>query len=480
MARIGDTIQAGLNTYDPSPYLQAQQRATSAIGSSIASGIGAVGDAIKDRRDKKDSIKTSKELAKAMATLFPESASAMEPIIAQLDDEETPLSQRAALGAQIGEFINMGVQKSRDTALMDFERQKIGLEGRRVAIAEAMPQLEADALQNAAISQNDIQLNDALSRFSAIAEMEAPLGDKLPDMTGTQELISKYIEEGEGQKALNAVESYEKARIKQMEPLMAADPGLRLTEIPDVDATGQPINRSVFVSPQGDLLDLNRQPINQTAPVDGMVLPPRNDIPQEQQRRIQPMPNVGLGIRPATSAVTPTQAKIEEAKLAEIEQNLTKQADIKKSALAGAEETLKLIDELPTHPGFAEAVGAGFYRALGAIPGIPDDLTPAGADKAGAVSKIETLQAGAFLTAIQQLRGLGALSNTEGEKLQAAAANLNRKQSEEDFKKSLLTYRRQVQRVVEELKSTTGAASPAAPATSAADRLKAAKSRLGQ
>jgi len=328
--------------------------------------------------------------------------------------------------------------------------------------------------QNAAVSENDIQLNDALSRFTAISEMEAPLGDKLPDMTGTQDLISKYIKEGDGQKALNAVESYEKARIKQMEPLMAADPGLRLTEIPDVDATGQPISRSVFVSPQGDILDINRQPLNPLAPVDGTVLPPRDDVPQEQGRRIQPMPNAGLGIRPAVSAVTPTQAKIEEAKLAEIEQNLTKQTDMKRSALAGAEETLKLIDELPTHPGFQEAVGAGFYNSVGGIPGIPDDWTPGGTDKAGAVSKIEKLQAGAFLTAIQQLRGLGALSDAEGKKLEAAAANLNRKQSEEDFKKSLLDYRRQVERVVNEIKSGTGAPS-AAPTPSATDRLRAAK-----
>lgn len=485
--RIGDTIQAGLNTYDPSPYLQAQQRATSAIGSSIASGIGAVGDAIKDQRDKKDKVKTGIKIADAMATLYPNLAKPLAPIIESMKDGELRLSEQAALADQLDMMIKAGAQQSRDTALMNLQTEQLGLDKRRVVIAEAMAQREADALQGAAISENDIQLNDALSRFSAIAEMEAPLGKRLPDMTGTQELISKYIKDGEGQKALNAVESYEKARIKQMEPLMTADPGLRLTEIPDVDANGQPINRSVFVSPQGDLLDLNRQPINQTAPVDGMVLPPRNDIPQEQQRRIQPMPNVGLGIRPATSAVTPTQAKIEEAKLAEIQQSLTKQADMKKSALAGAEETLKLIDELPTHAGFAEAVGAGFYRGLGAIPGIPDDLTPAGTNKAGAVSKIETLQAGAFLTAIQQLRGLGALSETEGDKLQAAAANLNRNQSEEDFKNSLLIYRSKVLRVVEELKSTTGEGSPGAPTPSATDRtnaatdrINAAKVRLGQ
>jgi len=487
--RIGDYIQAGLNTYDPSPYLQAQQRATSAIGDSIGAGIGAVGDAIEDQRKKKDKVKTGIKIADAMATLYPNLAKPLAPIIEGMKDGELRLSEQAALADQLDMMIKAGAQQSRDTALMNLQTEQLGLDKRRVTIAEAMPQREADALQNAAISENDIQLNDALSRFSAIAEMEAPLGEKLPDMTGTQELISKYIKEGEGQKALNAVESYEKARIKQMEPLMAADPGLRLTEIPDVDATGQPINRSVFVSPQGDLLDLNRQLINQAAPVDGMVLPPRNDIPQEQQRRIQPMPNVGLGIRPATSAVTktPTEQALDETKLKLAEQELkgaestvAKEQSTKQASLANAEDAVKLIDTLKEHPGFEAAVGSGFSKTV-----LRQDDPIRGTERAGAVAIIDQLKGQAFLNAIQQLRGLGALSDAEGAKLQQAAARLDPNQGEKDFNAALEEYKTMIQAGIDRAKAgqlAPGAqAAPAlTPTPSATDRLKAAKARLGQ
>ena len=284
---------------------------SSAISSVMNAGL----DVVKDRREKKDTIKTSKELAKAMAVLYPESSGAMQPIIDQLDNEESPLGDRAALGSKIGEFINMGVQKSRDNALMDLEKQRLGYEGRRVSIAEAMPKTEADLAQKTALSENDINLNDALSRFTAIAEMETPLGDKLPEMKETQNLISKYIKEGNGQKALNAVESYEKARIKQMEPLMAQDAGPRLTKIGGTDALGKPIEQDVFVTPEGGLFDIQGQPLNPPAATDGMVLPPRDDVPQE--RRAQPMPQTKLGVRPVRS-LTQTPEQIQEIRRAEM------------------------------------------------------------------------------------------------------------------------------------------------------------------
>jgi hypothetical protein len=351
MARIGDYINPSLAQYDPSPYLQAQQRATSVIGGSIASGIGAVGDAIEDRKQKKDTVKTSKELAKAMATLYPEAAGALEPVISQLDDEEMPLSQRAALGSQIGEFINLGVQKSRDNALMNLEVQRLGLDERRVAIAEAMPQIEREQAMGAAVSENDIQLNDALSRYTAIAEMEAPLADKLPEMKASQDLISKYIEQGDGQKALNAVESYEKARIKQMEPLMEPGAGPRLTKIGGTDAFGRPIEKDVFVTPQGGLFDISGQPLNQSVPIDGTVLPPRSDVPQEQERRIQPMPQTQLGVRPVRSI---TQSPEELQQIRRGEMGDKRLADVQAGANSLADnlpnlyETKALLEEVRT------------------------------------------------------------------------------------------------------------------------------------
>jgi len=141
MARIGDYIQAGLNTYDPSPYLQAQGNATASIGNSIAGGIGVVGDAIKDDREKKDKVKTGIKIAEAMTVLYPNTQKALTPIIESLKNNEFRLSEQAALADQLDVMINAGMQQSRDNAMMNLEVQRLGLDERRVAIAEAMPQM---------------------------------------------------------------------------------------------------------------------------------------------------------------------------------------------------------------------------------------------------------------------------------------------------------------------------------------------------
>jgi 3D (Asp-Asp-Asp) domain-containing protein len=213
MARIGDYIDAGLNTYDPSPYLQASGDASRSIGASIGAGIGAIGDVVKDRRDKKDTIKTSKELAKAMATLYPEAAGALEPIIGLLDDEETPLSQRAALGAQIGEFINMGVQQSRDKAMLD-------LEGRGMKIREdqfAIDKEEAETRSKMLADELDKRNKDESLRDQTAAAIAPGLLNQVLQQTAAMEQSGQQvgIPSKTLQDALNAAEPGQQMQIAE-------------------------------------------------------------------------------------------------------------------------------------------------------------------------------------------------------------------------------------------------------------------------
>jgi len=448
--------------------------------SAISSAVGAVGDMVKDRREKKDKIKVSKELAKALSTLYPESAGAVMPIIESLDNEELPLSQRAALGEQIGTLINMGVEKNRNEALM-------ALDERRVRVAERGLDVEADRYTQqsqsavaAAMSENDVAAQEALSRYTAIKDMEAPIIGQLPKMDKSEDLITKYLDEGAGTKALNAVEAYETARMKQMEPLLGA-PGMKLTKIGGTDAAGMPIDIDAFVTPSGDLLDINRQPLNAPqGPATQGGLPATPDgatdalLPSlEQTRRTVPMPNMPtIGIRPSGTPTprTPTQQALDETRLKLAEQEVktaestvAKEQSTKQASLANAQDAVALIDRLQTHPGFEAAVGTSL------TPG----FVPA-TDRKGAEAIIEQLKGQAFLNAIQQLRGLGALSDAEGAKLQQAAARLNADQSEADFKQALNEYKGIVQQGIERLSKQSGG-QPAAPAQSAADRLRALK-----
>lgn len=60
-----------------------------------------------------------------------------------------------------------------------------------------------------------------------------------------------------------------------------------------------------------------------------------------------------------------------------------------------------------------------------------------GTDAADFAAEVETLKAQTFLPMVQQLRGMGALSNAEGEKLNAAVGALRFDMSEKAFNESL-------------------------------------------
>lgn len=165
---------------------------------------------------------------------------------------------------------------------------------------------------------------------------------------------------------------------------------------------------------------------------------------------------------------TPTEQALDEARLkklgAEVENkeaDLAKQTDAKATAKASAENALTLIDQLRKHPGFTSAVGVSL------TPG----FLPA-TDRKGAESIIDQLKGQAFLTAIQQLRGLGALSDAEGAKLQQAAVRLDASQSEKDFMIALSDYEKQIREALGRLGGASAQASPAADYSSRLRSLK--------
>ncbi len=112
------------------------------------------------------------------------------------------------------------------------------------------------------------------------------------------------------------------------------------------------------------------------------------------------------------------------------------------SDMRAAETALQDIDALRNHPALANNGnpiqnfvdgGVGMSSFANARPG------SAGYDLQ---QRVEQLGAGAFLTAIDQLRGMGALSNTEGETARRAITRLNTGLSEQDFLAALADYER--------------------------------------
>ncbi|MFW1812974.1 hypothetical protein ACG9HX_16980, partial [Acinetobacter ursingii] len=76
--------------------------------------------------------------------------------------------------------------------------------------------------------------------------------------------------------------------------------------------------------------------------------------------------------------------------------------------------------------------GADYYptQAAAALNTFNPVGGSSGDDRADSIALIETLGSQAFLSQSPAIKGLGQLSNVEGDKLQAAFQNLGRKQSE--------------------------------------------------
>lgn len=103
----------------------------------------------------------------------------------------------------------------------------------------------------------------------------------------------------------------------------------------------------------------------------------------------------------------------------------------KQGAVAAYDTAIGTLDRLASHPGLDASVGLkGASSAFGLI-NVP------GTDSANFNAELESFKSQAFLPMVQQLRGMGALSNAEGEKLTAAVGALSPSMSEKEFRASI-------------------------------------------
>jgi hypothetical protein len=126
------------------------------------------------------------------------------------------------------------------------------------------------------------------------------------------------------------------------------------------------------------------------------------------------------------------------------------------SDMAAADRTIQLIEDLRAHPGLN--IGTGMTSIFNRIPGTP------GFDFQ---SRVNELTSGAFLVAIQQLRGMGSLSNTEGQAATAAITRMNTSTTKDEFLAALADYEAVVKGANERAQVRLGAATPVEPLAAA-------------
>ncbi len=138
-----------------------------------------------------------------------------------------------------------------------------------------------------------------------------------------------------------------------------------------------------------------------------------------------------------------------------IEENQSKKESLQRqkisdaqSSLAQAQDTVNLINRITSSEGFSSAVGAkGASSFFGLL-----DKPIAGTDAADTAALLETLDSKNFLNAIQQMRGLGALSDAEGKKVSSAIQNLSRDQTEKQLRENLTQVVEITNRAIEKSK----------------------------
>lgn len=120
------------------------------------------------------------------------------------------------------------------------------------------------------------------------------------------------------------------------------------------------------------------------------------------------------------------QIKIDEAIIARDTKIREKVAEAE-SAATNIDNMLNTITRVKQHADLGDVVGS----IEGRMPVLFGD------DNADAAALLETLGSQAFLSQLPAIKGMGQLSNAEGEKLQAALQNLGRVQSEKQLKANL-------------------------------------------
>lgn len=130
--------------------------------------------------------------------------------------------------------------------------------------------------------------------------------------------------------------------------------------------------------------------------------------------------------------------------------------------LQAGQNAKALIQDLRTDPNRER--GTGMSSVLNRVPGT------AGYDYQ---NKVEQAKSGAFLTAIQQMRGLGALSNNEGAAATSAVTRMDTATSEEAFQAALNDYEKIIDQGIARAQAklngatmpaqTPGAAAPQSP-----------------
>jgi hypothetical protein len=155
------------------------------------------------------------------------------------------------------------------------------------------------------------------------------------------------------------------------------------------------------------------------------------------------------GQRPLGGIKVPTAAELaaQKASAEMAAENKIKAQSTLPSVTAEAENSIKLIDDLLSAPGFKQAVGGSRMLQVQRIPGT---------DAYDFDTRLEQLKGKQFLQAYEGLKGAGAITDIEGTKAGNAIARMDAAQSEEEFTKAAKEFQGIIKGGLSRAKSKAG------------------------
>jgi len=399
--KIGEGYNPAIGLYDYSPLMRANEISSNTMANSIS---GVIRDVSDERKKNKQQITASKQTAKAIAQLIPELQPVLDEQIAMMDDEEMPLSQRAGVASAITDILNLGTAEIKGRAML-------GLEAKRLQLME----MDTMSTVNARNAGTTLDIESARA-FGEVGSFN--LGSAInvakdnPRMAKATGISAKDLEQAKDLSApaqAAIAESYfarlpkeEQAKYINDFPVNVGGTNAKLPGVVQGN-TFYPAQIAGDLAPPDGIMPDGSPLDTSGVTVDGLpgVLPPR----------------ITPGNIQGQDPMSPTE-KIAVQKYQD--EQVAKQQAVGATA-AKSERMFALLDQLDKHPGFSGLFGFGVGSRK--IPGT---------DAAGAETLFKQIDAMGFIEAIKDMKGMGALSNAEGEKVSAALVGMDPKMPEKE------------------------------------------------
>jgi hypothetical protein len=456
MALLGSSIDPRLQLQDYSGIVNAAQmqaQGLASIGSQIEAAAQQYKQYKKEQQDTQKRVKAAANLADSISALVPELKGPLGATVAQLKDPNLTLSDKDALAQSISSTLQLGigvVAGNQDRAL---RQEEIGLKrGMIAAEAQAEKDLLVAKANKEEEERNRMNLGD-------LAFAKGAIGTITNATPATKSLIVNLINRGEGtyaRQALSAVKDFTQGtdRISDVnaqgqiviidkntgetfpawtredvalatpegsigqaasmqtpppDPNVisgAIQPGVNAEDVGRFDERGMPTRRPGEVP---EIAAPALLPLLQPSATPEQIRTAAGAAPQAQPGRKPVMARV-----PASEEAAKIKTELDKAKL-------NKMAEDQKIAAASIfEKSNRMVDlmtKLEQSPGFDDVFGFGFT-------GIP------GTEGANSMVLFKQIQALGFMEAIKDMKGMGALSNAEGEKASAAFLGISPEMSE--------------------------------------------------